>query len=140
MEQYFSGQSIVTDGLSSTNITREIEIHVAESRIVNGFCNLSCVHTSASILIQENASPEVQRDLIKFLSRVAPMQSGLYEHDIEGMDDMPAHLRTAITQTHITMSIINGRLVLGEWQGIFLLEHRQTGSKREVKVHIMGSH
>ena len=68
------------------------------------------------------------------------MQSGLYEHDIEGMDDMPAHLRTAITQTHITMSIINGRLVLGEWQGIFLLEHRQTGSKREVKVHIMGSH
>ena len=140
MEQYFSGQSFVTDGLSSTNITREIEIHVAESRIVNGFCNLSCVHTSASILIQENASPEVQRDLIKFLSRVAPMQSGLYEHDIEGMDDMPAHLRTAITQTHITMSIINGRLVLGEWQGIFLLEHRQTGSKREVKVHIMGSH
>ena len=140
MEQYFSGQSIVTDGLSSTNITREIEIHVAESEIVNGFCHLSCVHTSASILIQENASPEVQRDLIKFLSRVAPMQSGLYEHDIEGMDDMPAHLRTAITQTHITMSIINGRLVLGEWQGIFLLEHRQTGSKREVKVHIMGSH
>ena len=140
MEQYFSGQSIVTDGLSSTNITREIEIHVAESEIVNGFCHLSCVHTSASILIQENASPEVQRDLMKFLSRVAPMQSGLYEHDIEGMDDMPAHLRTAITQTHITMSIINGRLVLGEWQGIFLLEHRQTGSKREVKVHIMGSH
>ena len=140
MEQYFSGQSIVTDGLSSTNITREIEIHVAESGIVNGFCHLSCVHTSASILIQENASPEVQRDLIKFLSKVAPMQSGLYEHDIEGMDDMPAHLRTAITQTHITMSIINGRLVLGEWQGIFLLEHRQTGSKREVKVHIMGSH
>ena len=140
MEQYFSGQSIVTDGLSSTNITREIEIHVAESEIVNGFCHLSCVHTSASILIQENASPEVQRDLMKFLSRVAPMQSGLYEHDIEGMDDMPAHLRTAITQTHITMSIINGRLVLGEWQGIFLLEHRQTGSKRDVKVHIMGSH
>ena len=140
MEQYFSGQSIVTDGLSSTNITREIEIHVAESEIVNGFCHLSCVHTSASILIQENASPEVQRDLMKFLSRVAPIQSGLYEHDIEGMDDMPAHLRTAITQTHITMSIINGRLVLGEWQGIFLLEHRQTGSKREVKVHIMGSH
>ena len=77
---------------------------------------------------------------MKFLSRVAPMQPGLYEHDIEGMDDMPAHLRTAITQTHITMSIIDGRLVLGEWQGIFLLEHRQTGSKREVKVHIMGSH
>ena len=140
MEQYFSGQSIVTDGLSSTNITREIEIHVAESEIVNGFCHLSCVHTSASILIQENASPEVQRDLMKFLSRVAPMQSGLYEHDIEGMDDMPAHLRTAIIQTHITMRIINGRLALGEWQGIFLLEHRQTGSKRDVKVHIMGSH
>ncbi len=140
MEQYFSGQLIVTDGLSSKNITGEIETHVAESRILNGLCHLSCLHTSASILVQENASADVQRDLMKFLARVAPMQSGLYERDIEGMDDMPAHLRTAITQTHITISIRDGRLVLGEWQGIFLLEHRQIGSKRELQVHIMGSH
>ena len=77
---------------------------------------------------------------MKFLARVAPMQSGLYEHNIEGMDDMPAHLRTAITHTHITISIRDGRLVLGECQGIFLLEHRQTGFKRVLQVHIMGSH
>ena len=138
MEQYFSGQTIVTEGLSSTNITWGIETHVAESGIVNGLCHLSCLHTSASILVQENASTDVQRDLMKFLARMAPMQPGLYEHDIEGMDDMPAHLRTAITQTHITMSVRDGRLVLGDWQGIFLLEHRQTGSPRELKVHIMG--
>ena len=138
MEQYFSGQTIVTEGLSSTNITRGIETHVADSGIVDGLCHLSCLHTSASILVQENASADVQRDLMKFLARVAPMQPGLYEHDIEGMDDMPAHLRTAITQTHITMSVMDGRLVLGDWQGIFLLEHRQTGSPRELKVHIMG--
>ena len=140
MEQYFSGQSIFTEGLSSTNITGGIETHVVKSGIVNGLCQLSCLHTSASILVQENASADAQRDLMKFLARVAPMQSGLYEHDIEGMDDMPAHLRTAITQTHITISIRDGRLVLGEWQGIFLLEHRQIGSKRELQVHIMGSH
>ena len=122
----------------STNITRGIETHVAESVIANGLCHLSCLHTSASILVQEKASADIHRDLMKFFARVAPMQPGLYEHDIEGMDDMPAHLRTAITQTGITMSVRDGRLVLGDWQGIFLLEHRQTGSQRELKVHIMG--
>jgi secondary thiamine-phosphate synthase enzyme len=114
MEQCFSCQSIVTGCFSSTNITREIEIHVAESGTVNGFCHLSCLHTSAPTLVQENASPDVRRALMKFLARVAPMQSGLYEHEIEEMDDMLAHLRTGITQTHITMSIRNGRLVLGK--------------------------
>ena len=138
MEQYFSGQSIVTDGLSSTNITREIEIHVAESEIVNGFCHLSCVHTSASILIQENASPEVQRDLMKFLSRVAPMQSGLYEHDIEGMDDMPAHLKSAILGSSVNIPISDGKLNLGSWQGIYLCEHRNHGSKRKIVLTMNG--
>ena len=120
------------------SITRDVEKFVGDHGLFNGLCQLSVLHTSASLLIQENASRDVQRDIVRFLDSLAPMESGRYEHDLEGLDDMPAHLKTALTQTHVTLSIRDSRLVLGTWQGIFLLEHRTRGSRRQVHVHLVG--
>ena len=120
------------------SITRDVEKFVGDRGLSNGLCQLSVLHTSASLLIQENASPDVQRDIVRYLDTIVPMESGRYEHDLEGLDDMPAHLKTALTQTHLTLSVRDSRLVLGTWQGIFLLEHRARGSRRHVHVHLVG--
>ena len=119
-------------------ITRGVEKFVASSGLSNGLCQLSVLHTSASLLVQENASSDVQRDIVRFLNTLAPMEAGRYEHDLEGLDDMPAHLKTALTQTHLTLSVRDSRLVLGTWQGIFLIEHRTRGSMRRVQLHLVG--
>jgi secondary thiamine-phosphate synthase enzyme len=95
-------------------------------------------HTSASLLIQENYSPDVRRDLAAFLSRLAPEDPGRYRHNDEGPDDMPAHLRTALTQVQLTIPVIGGRMVLGTWQGIYLFEHRRRGHPREIVLHLIG--
>ena len=120
------------------SITAEVEQFVRDQGVSDGLCLLSVLHTSASLLIQENASPDVQRDIVRFLDLLAPMERGRYEHELEGLDDMPAHLKTVLTQTHLTLSIRDSRLVLGRWQGIFLLEHRTRGSKRQVQIHLVG--
>ena len=120
------------------SITRDVEKFVGDRGLSNGLCQLSVLRTSASLLIQENASPDVQRDIVRYLDTIVPMESGRYEHDLEGLDDMPAHLKTALTQTHLTLSVRDSRLVLGTWQGIFLLEHRARGSRRHVHVHLVG--
>ena len=120
------------------SITRDVEKFVGDRGLSNGLCQLSVLHTSASLLIQENASPDVQRDIVRYLDTIVPMESGRYEHDLEGLDDMPAHLKTVLTQTHLTLSVRDSRLVLGTWQGIFLLEHRARGSRRHVHVHLVG--
>ena len=120
------------------SITHDVEKFVGDRGLSNGLCQLSVLHTSASLLIQENASPDVQRDIVRYLDTIVPMESGRYEHDLEGLDDMPAHLKTALTQTHLTLSVRDSRLVLGTWQGIFLLEHRARGSRRHVHVHLVG--
>ena len=138
MKQYFQDLIVQTDGVALHSITREVEQFVADCGLSNGLCQLSVLHTSASLLIQENASSDVQRDIVRFLDSLAPMESGRYEHDLEGLDDMPAHLKTALTQTHLTLSVRNSRLVLGTWQGIFLLEHRTRGASRHVQVHLVG--
>jgi secondary thiamine-phosphate synthase enzyme len=138
VEQYFHDLIVHTEGFSMHSITRDVEKFVGDSGLSNGLCQLSVLHTSASLLIQENASSDVQRDIVRFLDSLAPMDSGRYEHDLEGLDDMPAHLKTALTQTHLTLSIRDSRLVLGTWQGIFLLEHRTRGSRRQVHVHLVG--
>lgn len=138
MKQYFQDLIVQTDGVAVHSITREVEQFVADCGLSNGLCQLSVLHTSASLLIQENASPDVQRDIVRFLDAIAPMEVGRYEHDLEGLDDMPAHLKTALTQTHLTLSVRNSRLVLGTWQGIFLLEHRTRGASRHVQVHLVG--
>jgi secondary thiamine-phosphate synthase enzyme len=95
-------------------------------------------HTSASLLIQENADPEVQRDLERFFARLVPDGDPLFEHTTEGPDDMPAHVRAALTQTHLAVPLMNSRLMLGTWQGIYVYEHRQAGHAREVVLHLLG--
>jgi secondary thiamine-phosphate synthase enzyme len=117
--------------------TDDVRAWVAESAIVDGLLTLFCRHTSASLIIQENAAPAARRDLEAYFARLAP-ENGPYEHDDEGPDDMPAHLRSALTQTHLSIPIHNGCLSLGTWQGIFLFEHRRNPPAREIALHLIG--
>jgi secondary thiamine-phosphate synthase enzyme len=138
VNQYFHDLCVQTDGFSMHLITRGVEKFVASSGLSNGLCQLSVLHTSASLLVQENASSDVQRDIVRFLNTLAPMDVSRYEHDLEGLDDIPAHLKTVLIQTHLTLSVRDSRLVLGTWQGIFLIEHRARGSMRRVQLHLVG--
>lgn len=117
--------------------TNDVRAFVDESGISEGLLTLFCRHTSASLIIQENAAPAARRDLEAYFSQIAP-ESGSYEHNDEGPDDMPAHLRTALTATQLSIPVQDGRLVLGTWQGIFLFEHRQNTPKREIALHLVG--
>jgi secondary thiamine-phosphate synthase enzyme len=127
-----------TRGQGFYPITPALERFVAEQRMKTGLLTIFCRHTSASLLIQENADPSVLRDLQKFLERLAPEDSALYEHDSEGLDDMPAHLRVALTQTQLALPVIGGALALGTWQGVFLIEHRRRPHRREAALHLIG--
>ena len=118
--------------------TPQVRKFVAESGISDGVVTIFCRHTSASLLIQENAAPAVQRDLIAFFDRLAPESRSLYEHDDEGPDDMPAHLKTALTQVSLTIPLLDGQLALGTWQGIYLFEHRNHAHRRSVVLHLIG--
>ena len=120
------------------DITEAIADWVEAQRIDQGLLTLFLRHTSASLLIQENASPEAHRDLEEWLGRLAP-EGGLYRHADEGPDDMPAHLRAAITATSLAIPLVDGRLALGRWQGIFLFEHRRQPSPRQVALHLIGA-
>ena len=119
-------------------ITRPVSAWLASTGLRDGLLTLFIRHTSASLLIQENADPEVQRDLERFLARLVPDGDPLFEHTAEGRDDMPAHLRTALTQTHLAIPFERGALVLGTWQGIYVYEHRLRGHRREVALHALG--
>ena len=119
-------------------ITPALERFVAEQRMETALLTVFCRHTSASLLIQENADSSVLRDLQRFLERLAPEDRGLYEHDSEGLDDMPAHLRVALTQTQLALPVIDGALALGTWQGVFLIEHRRRPHRREAALHVIG--
>jgi secondary thiamine-phosphate synthase enzyme len=119
-------------------ITREVNAWVAGAAMREGLLTLFCRHTSASLLIQENAAPEVRSDLEAFFSRIAPEDAAFYDHDDEGPDDMPAHLRTALTQVQISIPLIDGRLALGTWQGIYLFEHRRRPHRRSIALHLAG--
>src|SRR6478609_804400 len=118
-------------------ITDEVREFVAGSEIRDGLLTIFCRHTSASLLIQENAAPAARRDLEAYFSRIAP-ENGPYEHDDEGPDDMPAHLRTALTATQLSIPVQDGRPLLGTWQGIFLFEHRRNTPAREIVLHLIG--
>src|SRR6476620_11350955 len=117
--------------------TDELRDFVAKSGIGEGLLTLFCRHTSASLLIQENAAPAARRDLDAYFARIAP-ESAHYEHDDEGPDDMPAHLRAALTQTHLAIPVNGGKLALGTWQGIFLFEHRRNTPERQIALHLIG--
>ena len=120
-----------------TEITDSVLQFVAGSGIQEGLLTIFCRHTSASLLIQENAAPAARRDLERYFERIAP-EDGPYEHDDEGPDDMPAHLRSALTATHVSIPVQDGRPVLGTWQGIFLFEHRRNTPERQVALHLIG--
>jgi secondary thiamine-phosphate synthase enzyme len=120
-----------------TEITDSVLQFVAGSGIQEGLLTIFCRHTSASLLIQENAAPAARRDLERYFERIAP-EDGPYEHDDEGPDDMPAHLRSALTATHVSIPVQDGRPVLGTWQGIFLFEHRRNTPERQIALHLIG--
>jgi secondary thiamine-phosphate synthase enzyme len=124
-------------GLSE--ITTDVRRWVDLQEVEEGLLTLFCRHTSASLLIQENAAPAVRRDLEKFFDALAPRGAGLYEHDDEGPDDMPAHLKTALTQVQLSVPVMEGKLLLGTWQGIYLFEHREHPSPREIALHLAGT-
>src|SRR5690242_6741230 len=119
------------------DLTRDVSEWLRTTAISEGLLTLFCRHTSASLLIQENAAPAARRDLEGYFARIAP-EGGHYEHDDEGPDDMPAHLRTALTTTQLSIPVTEGRPVLGKWQGIFLFEHRRNTPEREVALHLVG--
>jgi secondary thiamine-phosphate synthase enzyme len=130
--------ALATAGRGLLDITHPVAEVVAASGVRTGLCTVFCRHTSASLLITENASPDARRDLLAWLARLAPDGDPLHEHDAEGPDDMPSHLRAAITRTSESVPVSGGRLALGTWQGLFLLEHRLAGNRREVVVHVQG--
>lgn len=119
-------------------ITDEVARWVAEQAITEGLLTLFCRHTSASLIIQENAAAEVRADLEAYFARIAPEDPSAYAHDDEGLDDMPAHLRAALTGVQLSIPIIDGRLALGTWQGIYLFEHRHRPHQRSVALHLSG--
>jgi secondary thiamine-phosphate synthase enzyme len=129
---------VATRGRGLFEFTREARGFLRASGLSLGQMTIFCRHTSASLLIQENADPSVCDDVLAFFDRIAPEGRGLYRHENEGADDMPAHLRSALTPSHLTIPFADGELLLGTWQGIYLFEHRRAPHKREVILHAIG--
>lgn len=129
---------VETDGQGLIEVTRQVTAWVNDQAMAEGLLTVFCRHTSASLLIQENAAREVRADLEAYFARIAPEDPARYAHDDEGPDDMPAHLRAALTQTQLSIPLINGHLALGTWQGIFLFEHRCSPHHRTVALHLLG--
>ena len=138
MRQEFYNLKISTNGQKLYEFTDKSIIWIEENNFKNGILNLTIQHTSASLIVQENADPDVVKDLLNYFDKLAPMNPALYIHGAEGKDDMPAQIKTALTQTHLTLSIHNTDLALGTWQGIYLFEHRLQPHLRKVLLHIMG--
>ena len=130
--------SIATKGRGIYNISSQIENWVQNQSIRSGLLTLFIPHTSASLLIQENADPDVLKDLNSFFNRLIPDGDPLYDHQAEGPDDMPAHIRSALTQTQISIPVEENKMALGIWQGIYLFEHRKSPHKRNVLLHLLG--
>ncbi len=130
---------VATRGRGFYEITREVQGRVRAAGLTEGLATLHIQHTSASLVIQENADPEVRRDLERFFARLVPDGDGLFRHTCEGEDDMPAHVRTALTAVNVSIPIQEGALVLGTWQGIYVWEHRVDPHARRVVVHLIGA-
>jgi secondary thiamine-phosphate synthase enzyme len=137
MRQFQRILRLRTDGKSLSNITVQLRQAVEESGVVTGLCHLFLRHTSASLVIQENADPDVLQDLENSFAKLVP-EGPYYIHDAEGPDDMPAHIRTALTHTSEQIPIADGRLLLGIWQGVYIWEHRDRSHSRELVIHILG--
>ncbi len=139
MIQFFKEIKIKTNGQKLIEITSKVLDFFESTSIKEGILNLSILHTSASLLVQENADSDVKKDLLNFFDNTVPMNPSLYIHNTEGIDDMPAHIKTALTNTHITLSIRSKKLILGTWQGIYLFEHRLINQNRTILAHIIGN-
>ena len=138
MKQEFFNLQINTNGQKLYEFTDQTLNWINENNFKNGILNLSIQHTSASLIVQENADPDVQTDLIKYFDKLAPMDNSLYIHTTEGKDDMPAHIKSALTNNQISLSIKNNELLLGTWQGLYLFEHRLEDQKRSIIHHFLG--
>ncbi len=138
MKQEFYNLEISTNGQKLYEFTEQTIKWVKKNKFQNGMINLSIQHTSASLIVQENADPDVQTDLLNYFDNLAPMNNKLYTHTTEGKDDMPAHIKSALTNNQISLSIRNGELLLGTWQGIYLFEHRLNPQTRIIIHHFLG--
>ena len=139
MIQKFLNLEIKTDGLRLYEFTNEIINWIKLNEFKNGLLNISIQHTSASLIVQENADSDVQADLINFFDKLVPMNNDLYIHTAEGKDDMPAHIKSALTNNQISISIKDNNLLLGIWQGIYLFEHRINDQNRMIILHYLGN-
>ncbi len=137
MQQVQHHLTVETHGKGLTEITEPVARWLAGQGVANGLLTLFCRHTSASLVVQENADPDVRADLAAFFERLAP-ESGPYVHTMEGPDDMPAHIRAALTQVSLSVPVSSGRMALGTWQGIYLFEHRRQPHRRTVVLHLIG--
>ena len=138
MRQDFFNLQLNTDGQKLYEFTSQTIKWIDENKFKDGIINLSIQHTSASLIIQENADPDVQTDLLNYFDNLVPMDKKLYIHTTEGKDDMPAHIKSALTNNQISLSIKDGKLLLGTWQGLYLFEHRLNSQKRTIIHHFLG--
>ncbi len=138
MKQFTHRLQVATRGKGLFPITREIESWTGDQGIRTGLLTVFIQHTSASLTIQENADPDVVRDLDEFFERLVPENSKWFRHTTEGPDDMPAHIRSALTQTQLTIPLVNAKLALGTWQGIYVFEHRSSPHRRSIVLHLAG--
>ena len=138
MKQVFFDLVIITHGQKLYEITDQISDWIKKNKFKNGMLNLNIQHTSASLIVQENADPDVQTDLINYFNKLVPMDNSLYIHSAEGKDDMPAHIKSSLTNNQITLSVKDGEIILGTWQGLYLFEHRLDSQFRKIVFHFLG--
>ena len=138
MKQKFFELKIDTEGQKLYELTSQTINWIKKDKFKNGIINMNILHTSASLIVQENADPDVQTDLINYFNKLAPMDNSLYIHTTEGKDDMPAHIKSSLTNNQITLSIKNGKPILGTWQGLYLFEHRTNPQLRKIVFHFLG--
>ena len=138
MKQFFHEFVIKTKGSGLYDFTEQTKNFVHKNRLLNGILNINILHTSASLTIQENADPDVLYDLNNFFKKLVPMDNKLYKHITEGKDDMPAHIKSALTNSHLTLSIQENRIILGTWQALYLFEHRLENQTRKITHHFIG--
>ena len=138
MKQIFDEVAISTKGSGLYDFTDQTRRFVKKNKLINGILNINILHTSASLIIQENADPDVLHDLNNFFKKLVPMDNNLYKHTTEGKDDMPAHIKSSLTNNQISLSIKDKNLLLGTWQGLYLFEHRLENQKRKVTHHFIG--
>ena len=139
MEQIFHEIVLNTKGSGLYDFTKQTKTFVNKNKLLNGILNINILNTSASLTIQENADPDVLHDLNNFFKKLVPMENNLYKHTTEGKDDMPAHIKSALTNSHLTLSVKDNKIILGTWQGLYLFEHRLKNQTRKITYHFIGN-